>query len=102
MVGEFVLLTDISNICQWTNTLLVTVACIPLVLFALLNRFIPRRRSELSKLEWKEDYFERGFRTVVQPEDDSQQKNRVEDDEGEVEVPGVQDSQQADINKQTV
>lgn len=102
MVGEFVFLTDISNICQWTNTLLVTVACIPFVLFALLNKFIPRRRSELFKLEWKEGYFERGFRTIAQPEDDSQQKNRVEDGEGEVQVPGVQDPRQADINKQTV
>ena len=99
MVGEFVFLTDISNICQWTTTLLVTGACIPFVLFALLSKFIPRRRSELFKLEWKEDYFERGFQTIAQPEDDSQQKNRVEDGEGEVQVPGVQDPQQADINK---
>ncbi len=99
MVGEFIFLTDISNICQLTNTLLVIVACIPFILFALLNKFIPRRRSELFKLEWKEDYFERGFQIIAQPEEDSQQKNRVEDGEGEVQVPGVQEPQQADTNK---
>jgi len=101
MVGEFVLLTDMSGICQWTNTLLVTVACIPFVLFALLHKSIPTRRGELFKLEWKEDYFERGCRTVTQPEDDAQQKNRVEDGEGEIQVPGLQDPQPTDMHKQT-
>jgi len=100
MVGEFILLTDISNICQWTNTLLITIACIPVVLFALLYKLVPRRGSELFKLEWNEDYFERGFLTIAQPEDVSQQKNRVEDGEGEVQVPGVEDPQQSVINKQ--
>jgi hypothetical protein len=102
MVGEFIFLTDISNICQWTNTLLVTVACIPFVLFALLNKSIPRRRSELSKLEWKEAYFERGSQTIARREDDSQQEDGVEDSEGEVQVTGIQDPQQVDINKQSV
>ena len=101
MVGEFVLLTDISGICQWTNTLLVTVACIPFVLFALLHKFIPRRRGELFKLEWKEGYFERSCRTMIQPKDDSQQKNRLEDGEGEVPVPGLRDPRQNDVHKQS-
>ena len=101
MVGEFVFLTDIINICQWTNTLLVTFACIPLVLFALLSKFIPRRRNELFKLEWREDYFERGVQTIALPENDSEEKSRVKDSEGEVQVLGVQDPQQADTNEQT-
>jgi hypothetical protein len=101
MVGEFALLTDISSICQWTNTLLITMACIPVVLFPLLYKLVPRRGSELFKLEWNQDYFERGFLTSVQPEDDSQQSNRVEDGEDELQVPGVEDHQQTVINKQT-
>jgi hypothetical protein len=101
MVGEFVLLTDISGICQWTNTLLVTLACIPFVLFALLHKFIPRRRDVLLKLEWKQDYFERGCRTIIQPEDDFEQKNRLKDGEGEVQVPGVRDPQASDVHKQS-
>ena len=100
MVGEFVLLTDISGICQWTNTLTVIVACIPFVLFALLHKFIPRTRSELFKLEWKEDYFEQASGTITQVKDDSQQKDRIEDGEGEVEAPGVQDLHQTDMHKQ--
>lgn len=102
MVGEFVFLTDIINICHWTNTLLVTFLCIPLVLFALVNKFIPRRPSELFKLEWREDYFERGVQPVAQPEVDSEEKSRVEGGEGDVQVPGIQNPQQADRNKQTV
>jgi hypothetical protein len=102
MVGEFVSLTDISSICQWTNTLLVTVACIPFVFFALLHKLIPRRGSELFKLEWKEDYFERGFLTIAQPEDGAQQEKRVEDGDGEVQVPGPEDRQQTDNDKQAI
>jgi hypothetical protein len=101
MVGEFVLLTDISVICQWTNTLLVTVACMPFVLFALLHKSIPRRRSELFKLEWKKDYFEQGFRTIARPEHDAKKRHRVEDGEGEMQIPGVQDPRPTDIPKQT-
>lgn len=100
MVGEFVLLTDISHICQWTNTLLITIACIPLLLFALLYKLIPRRGSELFKLEWNEDYFERVSLALAQSEDDSRQKNRVEDGEGDIQVPGVEDPQDTVINKQ--
>jgi hypothetical protein len=101
MVGEFVLLTDISVICQWTNTLLVTVICIPFVLFALLHRSIPRRRSGLFKLEWKKDYFERKYGTIAQAEDDVQLKNRVEHGEGEIQAPSVHDHQPTDMHKQT-
>ena len=101
MVGEFVLLTDISGICQWTNTLLVTVACIPFVLFALLHKSIPRRRRELFKLEWKKDYFERNCRSITRPEDDAQLEDRVEDGEGEIQAPGLQDHQPTDMHKQT-
>ncbi len=100
MVGEFVLVTDIIRICQWTNTLLITTACIPVVLFALLYKLVPRRGSEPFNLEWNENYFERGLLNIAQPEDDSQQKNRVEDGEGELQVPGVEDPQQTVINKQ--
>jgi hypothetical protein len=101
MVGEFVFLTDISVICQWTNTLLVTVACIPLVLIALLHKSIPRRRGELFKLKWKKDYFEGDCRTMTRPEGDAQQRNRVEDGEGEIQAPGTQDHQPTDMTKQT-
>ena len=101
MVGEFVLLTDISVICQWTNTLLVTLAFIPFVLFALLHKSSPGRRSELFKLKWKKDYFERDCRTVTRPEDDTQQRNRFEDGGGEIQVPGTQDHQPTDMPKQT-
>ncbi len=100
MVGEFVLLTDISSICQWTNTLLITIACIPVLLFALLYKLVPRRGSELFKLEWNEDYFERVSLALAQSEDDSQHKNRVEDGEGDTQVPGVEDPQNTVINKQ--
>ncbi len=102
MVGEFVFLTDISNFCQWTNTLLVAVTCIPFVLIALLHKLIPRRRGELFKLEWKEDYFKRGLLTINQPEEDSQKKNRVEDGEKEILLPGVEDREQDDVKKQAV
>lgn len=101
MVGEFVLLTDISAICQWTNTLLVTVACIPFVLFALLHKSVLRKRTELSKLEWNKDYFGRDCRTFTQPENDAQQKNRVEQGEGEIQAPGNQDHQPTEMDKQT-
>lgn len=100
MVGEFALLTDISSICEWTNTLLITMACIPVILFPLLYKLIPRRGSEPFKLEWNQGYFERGLLSNVQPEDDSQKSNRLEDDEGELQVPGVEDHQQTVINKQ--
>jgi hypothetical protein len=101
MVGELVLLTDISSICLWTNTLLVTLACIPLVLFTLLHKLIPRRRGELSRLDWNQDYFEQGFPAIAQPRDDSHQKNRVEDGEGDVHVPEIEDPNEAPLNKQT-
>ncbi len=101
MVGEFALLTDIHTICEWTNTLLITMACIPVVLFPLLYKLVPRRGSERFKLEWNKDYFERGLFTIVRPQDDSQQSNRIEDGEGELQVPGVEDHQQSVINKQT-
>ena len=100
MVGEFVFLTDISNLCQWTNTILVTVACVPFVLFALLHKIIPRRPSQIFKLEWRKDYFEGGFLRIARTEGDSKQKKRVEDGEREVQVPGVEDPQQPAINKQ--
>ena len=100
MVGEFVFLTDISNLCQWTNTILGTVACVPFVLFALLHKIIPRRPGQLFKVEWNKDYFERGFLRIARTEGDSQQMKRVEDGEREVQVPGVEDPQQAAINKQ--
>lgn len=99
MVGEFVLLTDISVICQWTNTLLVTLAFIPFVLFALPHKSIPRRRSELFKLKWKKDYFERDCRTMTRPKDDAPKRNRVEDGEGEIQVPGTQNQQPTDMPK---
>jgi hypothetical protein len=101
MVGEFVLLTDISVICQWTNTLLVAVACIPFVLFALLHKSIPRKRSELFTLEWKKNYFERNCRTISQSKGDAQQRNRVGEGEGEIQVPGTQDHQPTDMPKRT-
>jgi hypothetical protein len=100
MVGEFVFLTDISHLCRWTNTILVTVACIPFILFALSHKIIPRRPSQLFKLEWSKDYFERGFLRIARPEADSQEKKRVEDGERGVQVLGVKDPQQSDINKQ--
>ena len=101
MVGEFALITDISSICQWTNTLVITLACIPAVLFALLYKLVPRRGSGLFKLEWNQDYFVRDFLPVVQTEDDSQQSNRFEDGEGELQVPGAEDHPQIVINKQS-
>jgi hypothetical protein len=100
MVGEFVLLADISSICQWTNTLLITVACIPVVLFPMLYKLVPRRGSELFKLEWNQDYFKRDSLTHVQPEDDSQKSNRVKDGEDELQDPGVEDHQHTVIDKQ--
>ncbi len=100
MVGEFVFLSDISNFCQWTNTLLVAVSCIPFVLVALLHKLIPLRRGGRFTLEWKEDYFERGFHTSNQPEADSQKKNRPEVREKQVPLPGLRDRQQDEIKKQ--
>jgi len=102
MVGEFVFLTDISNLCQWTNTLLVAVTCIPFVLIALLHKLMPRRRGELFKLEWKEDYFKRGLVTINEPEEDSQKECRVEDGEKEILLPGVDDRGRVDVKKQAV
>lgn len=99
MAGEFALLQDINSICQWTNTLLITMACIPAVLFPLLYKLVPRG-SGLLKLEWDQDYFERGSLTIGQPQDNSQQSNGVEDGEGELQVPGVEVHQQTVINKQ--
>ncbi len=101
MVGEFVLLADISAICQWTNTLLVTVTCIPFALFAFLHKSIPRKRTDLSKLEWNKDYFWRDCRNFTQPENDAQQKHRVEKGEGEIQAPGTQDHQPTEMDKQT-
>ena len=100
MVGEFVFLTDISNLCQWTNTILGTVACVPFVLFVLLHKIIPRRPGQLFKVEWSKDYFERGFLRIARTAGDSQQMKRVEDGEREVQVPGVEDPQQTAIHKQ--
>ena len=100
MVGEFVFLTDISNLCQWTNSILVTVACVPFVLFALLHKTIPRRPGQLFKLEWRKDYFEKGFLRLARTEGDSQQKRRDEEGELEDQIPGVEDPQQTAINKQ--
>ena len=102
MAGEFVFLTDISNFCQWTNTLLVAVGCIPFVLLALLHKLIPKRQGELFKIEWKENYFERGLLNIDQPEEDSEKRNRVEEDEKKIPVPGVIDREQADFKKQAV
>lgn len=102
MVGEFVFLRDISYFCQWTNTLLVVVTCIPFVLIALLHKLIPQRRGELFKIKWKEDYFERGLRDINQPEEDFQKRNRVEEGEKGILTPRIEDREQADVKKQAV
>lgn len=102
MVGEFVFLRDIGYFCQWTNTLLVAVTCIPFVLIALLYKLIPQRRGEFFKIEWKEDYFERGLLDINQPEEDFQKRNRVEEGEKGILTPGIEDREQADVKKQAV
>jgi len=58
MVGEFVILADTSNICQWADILFISV-CSPFILYALVNRLLSRRRGKLSKLQWDETYFQR-------------------------------------------
>ena len=101
MVGEIVFLTDINSFCQWTNTFLVAVTCIPFLLIALLHRIIPRRQGRLFKVEWNEGYFERRSLNINHPED-TQKKRRVAEDEERVPFPGAEDRPQSHIKKQAL
>ena len=100
MVGEFVFVSDISSICYWANTLLIAVVFIPFLLLALMNKLTPWRRSGLSKLEWRGDYFERGSLNPKGLKSDLEQKDNLEAGETELTLTGLASAEQANMNNQ--
>jgi hypothetical protein len=59
MAGEFVMLEDIKNICDWASFMLPALICFPFILSRLTYKFFIWMRGKSSKLEWEENYIQR-------------------------------------------
>ncbi len=59
MVGEFVMLEQMKDICDWASFMLPVVFCSPFILSRLGYKFLIWMRRKSSKLKWEDNYIQR-------------------------------------------
>ena len=59
MVGEFVMLEEMKDICYWASFMLPIVFCSPFILSRLTYKLLLWMRRKSSKLKWDDNYIQR-------------------------------------------
>lgn len=59
MVGEFVMLEEIINICFWASVMVPIALCSAFILCSFTYKCLMWKRGKQSKFKWEENYIQR-------------------------------------------